>query len=265
MKLGKWLFCIISALCAVPAAAQQSTDKFTYHSPGIMTHADDKGVTWRDVYFPTMKFPILVGPIAGKKNTPLHAYANSQVWLPAHFSINDPRSYAYPWIDTLCESKHKGGPMPLCPKSPRHQGVDIRPDAPVNKKYAVLAWTDGIVTHVNGSGTSEVNIRYNGNNSGECVYLHLKPLFSLKINQTVKQGDRIGVVSNRMKGGTSIHLHIQCKMTVPKLRAKANMPIYTSLIAAYRREWGLPDLVENGVLKPDPQRELDDTLTTDRH
>ena len=95
--------------------------------------------------------------------------------------------------------------------------------------------------------------------AGTCAVhnLHDPVAPNLSVGQTVNKGDVIGKVSNLMTGGgTSIHLHIQCTANHPDLRAKVNMPIYTSLISAYRREWQLPDMIESGALLRDPEREL---------
>ncbi|MGR9438394.1 peptidoglycan DD-metalloendopeptidase family protein (plasmid) [Rhizobium leguminosarum] len=240
--------------------AQQADENFTHHSPGVMTFGGDVGVKDRRVFFPQMKFPLKTGPEAGDDGKPLRAFANSQVFIPPGFETNDPRLYVYPWTDTLCESKHVGGPMPLCPNASHsgHQGEDIRPNAPNNATFDVIAWVDGIVTFVSATGTSEVNIRDAENNGNECVYLHLRPAPNLRVGQKVNKGDVIGKVSNLMTGGgTSIHLHFECKATHPDLRVKMKMPIYTSMISAYRREWELSDMIDSGVLLRDPERELD--------
>ena len=79
----------------------------------------------------------------------------------------------------------------------------------------------------------------------------------VKKGDRVKKGDTvIGKVSNIMGGrpNTSIHLHFDCKTTHPDLGIKVHIPIYTSLVAAYRRAWNLPDLVKLGVLLNDPER-----------
>jgi hypothetical protein len=244
------------------APGQQSGDNFTYRAPGDMTFIGDLGVKDRRVFFPTMTFPMRVGPEAGPDGKPLRAFANSQVFIPRDFETNDARLYVYPWVDTLCESKHVGGSMPVCPKTPRHQGVDIRPNSPIDKLYDEVAWADGTVTFVSSSlsGTTEVNIR--SADGVECVYLHLRPS-NVTRGQQVHKGDPIGKVSNLMAGGgTSIHLHFQCKATHPEIGQKINMPIFTSLVAAYRREWHLPDLVDNGVLLRDPERETGGGITS---
>jgi murein DD-endopeptidase MepM/ murein hydrolase activator NlpD len=256
---------VCAAALARTAASQQSSENFTYRPPGAMTSPKDLGLGVQDrrIFFPMITFPLRVGPEAGSDGRPLRAFANSQVYRPDPQNpnhdlddVNDPRLYVYPWVDTLCESRHQGGPMPVCPKTPRHQGVDIRPNAPNANVFDVVAVADGTVTFVQSSGTSEVNIRFAGNSGLECLYLHLRP-GNVRAGQEVSKGDVIGKVSNLMSGGTSIHLHLQCKATHPELGQKINMPIYTSLVVAYRRAWHLPDSVDNDVLLRDPEREID--------
>src|SRR5262245_42936504 len=125
---------VLVAVCMVlsVAHAQSAIDKFSYYGPGIMTHSSDGGLMKRQIYFPDIVFPVRVGPQAAADGGPLHAYPNSQVYRPHGFDVNDPRLYAYPWVDTVCETNHHGGPMPLCPSKPHyfHQGVDIRPHSP---------------------------------------------------------------------------------------------------------------------------------------
>src|SRR5262249_45479705 len=97
------------------------------------------------------------------------------------------------------------------------------------------------------------------NDGRDCEYEHL--LRQVTAGQNVKKGDVIGKVSNVMgKTGTSIHLHIQCTISDPNL-GKVKVPMYTSLIAAYRRAWGLPESAQNGELVKDPGRERDGPVT----
>jgi hypothetical protein len=229
-----------------------------------MTHPSDKGISDRHIYLPATAFPIRVGPDAGAGKSPLRAYANSQVYRPGGDSEpeNDPKLFVYPWVDTLCETHHAGGPMPLCPskKPPNlHQGVDIRPDAPQDNTYDIVAVFDGDVYNViaDPKRTTQLHV-ISKDKVWDCLYLHLNP--TAKERQSVKSGDVVGKVSHHMVGGTSIHLHIQCKTTV--LKKPVNMPIYASLIAAYRRAWQLPDGVGDGVLNYDPQRELEHPSVT---
>lgn len=262
------VLCTMAVLCVSamihPASSQQFSENFTYHSPGVMTNAGDPGVKDRRVFFSQMKFPIKTGPEAAGDGRPLRAFANSQIFRPPGFEVNDQRLYVYPWTDTLCESNHRGGPMPVCPNTSHrgHQGIDIRPNAPSNNTFDIVSWVDGIVTKVIRNGTSQVTILDAENNGTECVYLHLRPAANLRVEQTVNKGDVIGKVSNLMTGGgTSIHLHIQCTANHPDLRISVNMPVYTSLISAYRREWQLPNMIDSGALLRDPERELESPPT----
>ena len=199
-----------------PASAQQS-DNFTYHSPGVMTNPGDPGVKDRRVFFPQMKFPIKTGPEAAGDGKPLRAFANSQVFRPAGINdVNDPRLYVFPWTDTLCESRHSGGPMPVCPNSQHsgHQGIDIRPNAPNNNTFDLVAWADGIAKDVRRTGTSQVRIRDAENNGNACLYLHLSPTVS--DGQTVRKGDVIGKVSNLMTGGGTSNISTSnARRTIP--------------------------------------------------
>src|SRR5262249_57965905 len=124
--------------------------------------------------------------------------------------------------------------------------------------FDVVAWADGIVKDIvrSGSGNFQVRIRDGENNGNACLYLHLSPAPNLSEGQTVRKGDAIGKVSNH--SNTSIHLHVQCTANHPDLRRTVNLPIYTSLIAAYRRDWRLPDMIESGALMRDPEREVGD-------
>jgi murein DD-endopeptidase MepM/ murein hydrolase activator NlpD len=251
---------------ATAAVCQESAELFKYHAPGIMTHPGDKGVTDRHVYLPAITFPIRVGQSAGPGGQPLRAYANSQVFRPGGVNepVDDPKLYVYPWFDTLCETHHAGGMMPVCPsKSPPnlHQGVDIRPNAPRDNTYDIFAVFDGKVSNVVTDPKKLTQLHVISNDGvWDCLYLHLNPTAAQ--GQSVKAGDIVGKVSHHMVGGTSIHLHLQCKTTHPTLKTRVNMPIYASLIAAYRRAWQLPDAIDNGLLRYDPLREIESPSIT---
>lgn len=250
---------VLAAACALQtfAHAQSPIDGFSYYAPGVMMHSSDVGATDRRIYYPSILFPIRVGPSTGADGGPLHAYPNSQVYLPPGFEMNDVRAYAYPWVDTLCESHHVGGAMPLCPNMQHqgHQGVDIRPHSPRREFYDVIAAEDGKVTNV--TPFTYVQIRWASNDGRYCEYEHLSPILVTK-GQNVKKGDVIGKFSNIMgrKPDTSIHLHFQCGISDPD-RGKVLVPMYASLIAAYQRAWSLPDPIQNGELVKDPVRERD--------
>jgi hypothetical protein len=268
MIFARWwpavaMLVFVEGLSASTVCAQTAMERFSYFAPGVLTHSSDIGAKDRRIYFPNLGFPLRVGPEAGLDAAPVHAFANSQVYLPVGFETNDARAYLYPWVDTLCESKHVGGSMPLCPNQHHsgHQGVDIRPNAPKKEFYDVVAAEDGIVTDV--TAFTRVKIRSATNDGRACEYEHLNPVF-VRVSQRVKKGEVIGKVSNIMGGqpGTSIHLHFQCEATHPELGIKVKVPIYASLVAAYRRAWGLSDSTENGVLLRDPERESGGTTST---
>ena len=239
----------IMAVMASNASAQRA--EFSYHGPGDMAPGTERGVADRRVFLPTIAFPLRVGASDGPDGTPAHAYSNSQIFnIPGNST-----GYAYPWRDNYCESQ-RSWPMPACPRKKGHQGQDIRPSTKRNKFWEALAMEDGVVEKVTRNTT--VQIRFDSDQATTCRYLHLSPVF-VRVGDRVKKGVTvIGKVSNLMGGrpNTSIHLHFDCKTTHPDLQRKVHIPIYTSLVAAYRREWGLPDMTHDGVLLSDAEREV---------
>lgn len=226
-----------------------SEDAFRYHSPGVL--ASGVGRTGdRYIYFPDFMFPLQAGPQQGG----IHAYANSQVYSTA--GGDSALNYSYPWKDTYCEKRE--WEMPLCPGKNGHQGVDIRPHG--NNKsieYPVLSVADGIVAAV--TSFTRVEVRYKDTfGPYTCRYLHMNKasIASLKPGQAVRKGDKLGSVSNIMGGkpNTSWHLHFDCKRNIDGVAV--HPPVYTSLISAYRRAWGLDDLNGHGQLGVDPKREV---------
>ncbi|NJO34702.1 MAG: M23 family metallopeptidase [Rhodospirillales bacterium] len=258
---------IVGAAITSSAWAQTPIERFSYYGPGAIIDPPQLGAKNRRVYLPSITFPIRVGPDAGEDGTPLHAYANSQVYRPFADS-NEPRLYVYPWVDTLCESKHLGGPMHVCGERDAdgsyktiraHQGIDIRPNLPKNRFYDVIAAEAGTVFKISNT-TSLVSIRHSDGTGTACSYLHLMPIF-VREGQVVKKGDVIGKVANvAPDGGTSIHLHFQCRGSGPDIPQNVVLPVYASLISAYRRAWGLSDAIQNGVLLRDPEREREGPL-----
>lgn len=236
------------------ATAQRRHD-FSYFGPGdLQPMATEKGVRDRRVFFPDFAFPLRVGPHAGSDGQPLHAYLNSQIFRAPGVAVNGIENYVYPWRDNYCESQ-RGWSMPNCPAGIGHQGQDIRPSSPDNQVWDVLAVDDGEVISVNANTT--VIVRSSANNGVTCRYLHMQPVLVKKQQKVVRGVTVMGKVSNFMGGvpGTSIHLHFDCEATHPELRRKVFMPVYTSLVASYRRAWGLPDLVAQRILARDPERE----------
>jgi len=83
----------------------------------------------------------------------------------------------------------------------------------------------------------------------------------VKAGQSVKQGQVLGKVSKYMNGSpsTSLHLHFQARQTI-KAGSKtvtAYVPVFTSLIAALRRDKGLdPGTTGDGALVVDAGYEI---------
>ncbi|MGN7867627.1 M23 family metallopeptidase [Paracoccus sp. 22332] len=226
-----------------------SAQDITYFPPGDIEPAGISGIADRTVHFPDWVFPLKVGTETGE-----HAFLGTQ--LPQYHGLNDNndrRLYTYPHRDNQCEPRrHRVNP---CPSAKGHQGNDIRPHSPRNNYWDVVAVEAGRVVSVNDD--TWVSIR----NGGRTVtYMHMHPgsidAAGIEPGVDVAQGQVIGRVSNYMGGrpNTSIHLHIHAYSGT---FAAANfLPVYPSLIAAYRRAWGLDDLVRDGRLGVDPDREL---------
>lgn len=214
---------------------------FTYHPPGDLVAGS--GRDDRTIYFPDIMFPLAVGPSAGN----VQAFAHSQIHPPAE-------RHAYPWRDTYCEPRDWS--MRLCPSAKGHQGDDISPFTNENVKWSAVAMDDGVVTHI--SPFTTVTIRSKGN--FYCRYMHLDPgsisAAGLREGQPITRGALVGKVSNIMDGtpSTSIHLHFDCYQIISGEIVR--LPVYASLISAYRVAWGLGALNEGGKLGVDPAREL---------
>ena len=252
-----------------PDPVKPTNKGIAYFPPGDL-NAKDKGrgrVGDRKVYLPKIVFPVRLQsgfdpPIAGK-----HAHLNSQIWGYGGGGWNgkgaaggtecDPRNYD-PMIqrDNFCEVR--GWPMPMCPSGQGHQGQDIRPPTCEDNKWEVVAVAEGIITQV----TQSTTVRLKGTDGTEYYYLHMHPdSIRVKTGQTVKQGDVLGRISNFMNGGrqTTKHLHFQVSQSIRigNETQRVYVPVYSSLIAAYRRSKGLDsgmDDKDNLIL--DPSREL---------
>jgi hypothetical protein len=221
-----------------PAFAQQVD--FTYHGPGDLLSGS--GRVDRHIYVPGMLFPLQVGPNFNNQ----HAFANSQ--------IHGPETFAYPWRDTYCEERE--WTMPLCPSGKGHQGDDIRPNQKIDKHWIAVAMDDAVVTNITHNTTVELRAT---DGKKTCRYLHMDFAsigeFGLTVNSTVRRGDPVGKVSNIMGGtpSTSIHLHFDCHQVING--RIVHVPVFTSLISAYRTAWGLDPANNNGELVFDPMRE----------
>jgi len=179
------------------------------------------------IYAPNIRFPIEKAP----------AYINSQLygvggWKGEKGSLCNKRNYQYPWHDNYCEKR--GWEMPLCPTGKGHQGVDIRGATCEKRKYYAVAVERGVISYI---GSYSVSLR--GESGRTYRYLHLdSKSIQVKRGQKVKRGQRIGLVSDNMGGTpTSIHLHFDVKQTivVDGYSQRVFVPIYSSLVEAYRR------------------------------
>lgn len=253
---------------AVPMVAEGPG--FAYFGPGDL-NAHDKGrgrVGDRKIYLPEIIFPVKLQP--GLQRTPPGAFAfmNSQIWGyggggyggkgAAGGSEFDPRNYD-PMMerDTFCEVRDWD--MPMCPAGHGHQGQDIRPPHGDDDKWEVVAVVDGIIT----MRTSNTTVVLKGGDGTEYYYLHMHPdSIKVKVGDAVTQGQVLGRISNFMNGArdTTHHLHMQVMQTI-KIGSKAQrvfVPLYASLISAFRRAKGLdPAVGPDGTLLVDPMREYD--------
>ena len=219
---------------------------FRYHPPGALQKNDSRGRKDRIVYLPDIIFPIRLGPgqfphmnsqIYGYGGCcgPGGSYSNPANWDPMN-----------QW-DNYCEAR--GHKMPLCTGAGAkgHQGQDIRPPSNKLAFYDAIAVVDGVIVSTS-NYTSSVKLK--GPDGTDYLYLHLEPS-SIKVNanQKVKRGDVLGKVANLMNGGrgTSIHLHFQAQQTIEygDKKITAWVPVYTSLIAALRKEKRLSSGIVN--------------------
>jgi hypothetical protein len=242
---------------------------FAYYPPGDLDPHDAahgrKGD--RTVYLPNIIFPLQLAPDQ-------HPHMNSQIWGHGGSGWNgqggagggecDPINYdPMQQRDTYCEVR--AWSMPMCPGGTGHQGQDIRPPTCKNNAWNVVAVVDGMITQV----TANTTVRLKGADGTDYFYLHMHPQsITVKVGQTVKQGDVLGRVSSYMDAdpnGTTIHLHFQVRQTI-RVAGKimsVYVPPFTSLIAAYRKAKGLDSGIgADGNLIVDPQREITAPTTT---
>jgi hypothetical protein len=237
------------ALFALGMSQPRAAEDFKYYAPGDL--ADGLGRTGDRHIYVHIGFPLKAGPAFGGAR----AYANSQIHGVA--GGNDKANYAYPWRDTFCEGRSWA--MPLCPNHTGHQGVDIRPEAPNDGTWPVMAVADGVVTAV--TPFTRVEVR-SADSDGpfSCRYLHMQAsaiaAAGIKVGKAVKRGDVIGKVSNIQGGGpdTTVHLHFDCTRQISG--RTLFVPVYPALVSAYRVAWGLNALGDGSELGIDADAEI---------
>ncbi len=243
------------------SCAALAADDFKYYAPGKLQHPNsgtgDPGN--RRIYADYIGLPMAL-------TASQHMFANSQVY--GHGGMYggggdqcDSVNYSMPWADNFCEKRTAHQPVPLCPKPNQtlHQGTDIRP--PLCKRAAIsaIAVTAGTIIGVN-KYTSSVTLK-SARDGTNFIYLHLEPsTIPFQGGETVAEGQELGKISNFEKGTheTTYHLHFEMMQNVdfPGVANPTHVPPYPSIVHAYRKRLGLPDLNNNGVLKQDPGREL---------
>ena len=214
---------LAAALLLVPSAARAAD--FTYDPPGVLVKGSGKGRVDTNIYAPDILFPMKEG----------EAFANSQVW--GHGGSNGPGSqcdkenFSYPWHDNYCETRDWD--MPLCPSGHGHQGQDIRSSDCKDKTHWVVAVADGRITNVGSYSvylTTKDGTRFD--------YLHMANV-QVKEGDTVKQGQRVGMVSNQFNGeSTTIHLHFNIHQNVSGV-GSVYVPTYLSLVQSYEYHLGI--------------------------
>lgn len=235
---------------------------FAYYPPGKLHPNDTRAgrIGDRYVYLPDIQFPLKLTPTQfPHMNSQIFGYGGGG-WGgagKAGGSESDRRNFD-PMLqqDNYCEVRTWA--MPMCPSGTGHQGQDIRPPTWQDNHYDVVSATDGTVTNV----TTNTTVQIKAPDGTDYYYLHMHPRsITVKIGAKVKQGQVIGKVSRYMGGkvGTSLHLHLQVRqrISVGGTVQQVYVPVYTSLIAALRREKGLdPGIGADGNLVVDHLLEI---------
>lgn len=196
--------------------------KLKYNPAGKLLPGSGTGVSDTTIYAPG-SFPVDKKP----------AYANSQVWNPggehgpAGGSQCDQANYQYPWWDNFCETRN--WKTPACPSGTGHQGQDIRPSTCEKDKYVAVSTVDGTVSHI---GAYSVFVS-GSDGATQYRYLHMSGV-SVKVGDAVKQGDKLGLISNVFTTATTIHLHVEILQNIAG-QGFVHVPPYQTLINAYEK------------------------------
>lgn len=206
---------------------------FTFFGAGDLQREPERGVPVNTNFAPGMRFPVEKGP----------AFANSIIFGRGGGGYNkkgaqpghecDKQNYAYPWRDNFCEERHHK--TPACTAGIGHQGQDIRGADCVDDKHWVVAVEDGVILT---KGYAEVSLR--GRRSELIYYFRHMKTSSVPVaaGETVTRGQRIGRISNVMKGGTYQHLHFEILGAASvggKPGRMQKLPAYPALVDAYIR------------------------------
>ncbi|MCG7625867.1 M23 family metallopeptidase [Epibacterium sp. Ofav1-8] len=215
----------LTAAAFVALAASQGLADTHFHAPGDLLENSGEGVKSPVVFFPDMRFPMESGP----------AYANSHA-----FSIGgakgpegdscDAVNYSYPWRDNFCEFRRSD--IAVC-SSGGHSGQDLRPATCEKGVHWTVAATDGVVSHI---GRFAVTVQSPDGALHRYVHLDMDSVTVAPLDR-VKQGDRIGTVSNSWLTEIPIHLHYDIRQPV-QVGAEVHalfLPPYSSLVAAYEK------------------------------
>jgi WD40 repeat protein len=235
---------------------------FAYYPPGDISHSSEHSgrLGDRKVYLKDIAFPL-------KLARGQHAFMNSQIYGYGGGGYNgkgapggrecDPRNYdSMRQRDTYCEIR--GWEMPLCPTGTGKQGQSIRPPTCEVDRWDVVAVVDGVISNV----TSNTTVMLKGTDGTTYYYLHMSPQsISVKEGQRVNKGDVIGRVGNYMNGmpatTISLTLNVKQRMSIGGKDQDLFIPIYSSLIAAYRELKGLDRGIDaEGNLIVDPDHEI---------
>ncbi|HEV7252108.1 MAG TPA: hypothetical protein VGN97_03285 [Mesorhizobium sp.] len=250
--------CASQALAIDITDLERSPSRFSYYALGHLVPT--KGGTGpnsapRHVVHPGIRLPMDINPAKGE-----HMYCNSQIFgyggngygklkAPSGKGSNDPRNYQFPWTTNTCEIRGAKDDPSVCPTKFIHQGQDCRPPKPLDQKYAGVAVENG-TSYLQGGKSNTVALV--GKSTIIWNYLHMR---GLSAKGSKSAGQKLGMISDYYKGGTSIHLHIEAK--VPTKKSFKHVDPLPSLIVAYQKALGNPYVVdEQGLLQFDPRFEI---------
>lgn len=121
----------------------------------------------------------------------------------------------------------------MCPSGVGHQGQDIRAATCADRTHYAVATVAGTITHI-----GSYSVYLTGDDGRRYDYLHLRDLV-VRVGSPVAKGARIGRVSNNFGStATTLHLHLNLRMTVSGY-GTVYAPTYMSLVRAYESLLGV--------------------------